>query len=115
MSVEDNKKIATKYHDLKPEDMDEVLAPDFKGEHVNGFSWDLERHKETWSKNTANDVIHEQFGEGELVCTRFTRSVTLDGKPLKIDGMHLKRFKDGKIAHIWEYYDGKQIDEQKGN
>ncbi len=107
MSVEENKKIAAKYHNLNPSDVDEILAPDFKGQHgPNGFSWNRESHGKylTDNKGKMKDVIHEQFGEGDHVCSRLTRSGTSnDGTSYVLEGMHIKTFRDGKIVHIWEY------------
>ncbi len=113
MSVEQNKRVATKYHRLRPDEMDEILTPDFKGEHAgSSFSWNLSQHKENWSKLSGTDTIHEQFGEGDLVCTRFTRKTTYQGKDVVVDMMHIKQFRGGKIAHIWEYMDAKQVEKQ---
>ena len=109
MSVEKNLEVATKYHDLDPKDMDEILGQDFKGEHYGGeHSWDLASHKANWSKRKAEDIIHEQFGEDDKVCTRFTRKMVHQDKPIEIDMMHVKNFKDGKIVHIWECYNPQQ-------
>jgi hypothetical protein len=34
MSVEENKKIAAKYHELNPDNIDDILTTDFKGQHI---------------------------------------------------------------------------------
>ena len=92
MSVEENKKIATKYHDLHPDDVDDILAPDFEGQHAgpNAHTWDRESHRRylTGNKGKMKDVIYEQFEEDDFVCTRLTRSgTTNDGKSYAIDGI----------------------------
>lgn len=113
MSVEDNKAKAKMYHDLNPENFDEIFTPDFKGEHWGAtHSWNLESHRRTWSNNTAEDVIHEQFGEGESVCTRFTRKMKWQGVDVAVDGMQIKQFRDGKICHVWECFNRQQIEKQ---
>jgi ketosteroid isomerase-like protein len=32
-------------------------------------------------------------------------------KPMKLDAMPIKRFVDGKITEIWEYFDSKQLEQ----
>ena len=113
MTVEENLRIATKYHDLDPNNVDEIPTPDFKGEHWGGkHTWDRESHRKYLSSGGKTDAIHEQFGAGEKVCSRISRSTTMKGKQVSIDGMHIKEFRDGKIAHIWEIVNFKQIEEQ---
>jgi ketosteroid isomerase-like protein len=113
MSVEENKRVSEKYHMLDPANMDEILTSNFRGEHFEGgTSWDLESHKKTWSTMSATDTILEQFGEGDRICTRFTREGVWRGKRLKHDMLQIKTFRDGKIAHIWEYYDSAAMKEE---
>jgi hypothetical protein len=110
---QENERIATKYHELNPENVDEILAPNFKGEHWGGtYSWDRDSHRKYLASGGKVDKIHEQFGIDDRVCTRFTRSVTMNGKPVNIDGMHIKQFQNGKIVHVWEIINFKQIEEQ---
>ena len=106
MSVDENKEVSRRYHDLKPEEMDEIITQDFIGRGPKGFTWTLQAHKEYWEKNPgqAHDTIHEQVAEGNLVATRFTREGTQDGNPSKGDFMSFKRLQDGKIAEIWELW-----------
>ncbi len=110
MSVEENKNVASRYHDLNPDDVESILTPDFIGRQPNGFTWNRDNHKNFLS-NQFQDSIHEQFGEGDWVATRFTRTGTYQDKPVKVDIMHMKRFVDGKIAEIWEYFDWKQVEQ----
>ena len=114
MSVEENKRVARKYHDLNPDEVEEILTPDFIG-HQIGFTWDRERHKQFWSqeeRRAFRDVIHEQIAEGKWVATRFTRSHPWQGRNIELDMMQFKRFEDGKIAELWEYFDSKQFEEE---
>jgi len=36
--------------------------------------------------------------------------MTYQGKDVEVEAMQFKRFEDGKIAEIWEFYDTKQIE-----
>ena len=110
MSVQENKNVARKYHDLNPDDVETILTPDFIGRHTSGFTWNRENHKK-FLTNQLQDTIHEQFGEGDFVATRFTRTGMYENKPMKVDSMHCKRFVDGKITEIWEYVDSKQLEQ----
>ena len=117
MSVGKNLEISKRYHELDPANMDEILTPDFKGQSGStGFNWNLERHKKSWTENRGKieDVIYEQFGDGDKVCTRFARRGLWKGKNFQYDVLHIKTFRNGKIAHIWEYTDRKQMEEQMG-
>ena len=114
MSVEENKKVARRYHDLNPDEVEDILTPDFIGRHTFGHTWNRESHKQYWSREDRRDfedTIHEQIAEGEWVATRFTRSGTHEGKHRELDIMHFKRFEAGKIAEIWEYFDRRQVED----
>jgi len=108
----ENKRIAAEYHDLNPDNVDKILTEDFIGRHEqNKGIWNRENHREFLKNNPEmGDKIHSQIGEGDWVATRFTRTMNLNGKNVKIDGMHFKRFQNGKIAEIWEYGDSKQTE-----
>lgn len=112
--LEENKRIARIYHDLNPEDVEDILTPDFVGRHNRpGSTWKRDQHKQYWTRHRGmKDVIHEQIAEGDWVATRFTRTGTYEGKPIELEIMHFKRFEDGKIAELWEYLDWKQLEEQ---
>ena len=113
MSVEENKRVARRYHDLNPDEVEEILTPDFIG-HQIGFTWDRERHKQVWSKEewrAFKDTIREQIAEGEWVATHFTRSGPWEGKHVEGDMMQFKRFEGGKIAELWEIHNPKQFEE----
>jgi ketosteroid isomerase-like protein len=116
MSVEENKNIARLYHELRPEDVDNILTPDFIG-HSNpgtGFDWDRETHKRYWSQDDTQglrDIVHELVAEGEFVAMRFARKGAYQGRDMQAEAMQLMRFEDGRIAEIWEYADPKQWEE----
>lgn len=114
MSVEENLEVSKKYHQQDPAIMDEIMTQDFLGEQGGSdFSWTLESHKKNWTKvrDQLKDEILEQFGSGDKVCTRFVRSGRFRDKDVKIDMLQIKTFRDGKIAHIWEYWDRKQLED----
>ena len=100
---------SNKYHELNPDNMDEILTQDFVG-HGYGEggvnNWDLEGHKKYWSNNRgiAKDVIHQQLAEGSWVATWFTRTGMMNGEEMKADIMQFKRFEGEKIAELWEYF-----------
>jgi ketosteroid isomerase-like protein len=109
MSAENNKQVSMRYHELDsdPARWDEILTQDFLGHHTNGrTTWDLDSHKRTWAKlRELTDVVHHQIAEGDFVATRFTRKGMFEGSHVEVEVMHLKRFVDGKIAEVWEYFD----------
>ena len=112
MSVEEIKRVARRYHDLNPEDVESILTADFVGRHQgNTFPWYRDGHKSFLGNHPEmKDTIHEQIAERDWVATRFTRTMTWQGRPVEVENMHFKRFEDGKIAEIWEYFDFKQLD-----
>ena len=114
-SVEKNKKISAMYHDLNPDDIDKILTEDFIGRHEqNRFTWNRERHRQTWTNNKdMQDSIFHQIAEGDWVATRFVRKGIYGGRPVRAEIMHFKRFKNGKIAEIWEYTDHNQWEEEE--
>jgi len=118
MSAEENKQVARKYHELNPDDVEEILTPDFVGRHnppEMGFGpWNRDQHKRflTNTRGTMVDTIHQQIAEGDWVATRFTRGGMYKGKQVTIDLMHFKRFEGGKIAEIWEYWNPQQLEQQ---
>jgi len=94
------------YHELNPENVEDILADDFVGHFNKEFDWDREAHHNFISTNTTmQDTITYQFSRGNWVATAFHRIGTLNGQEVKADVMQLKRFEDGKIAEIFEYVD----------
>ena len=101
-----NEEISNLYHELKPENVEGILADDFVGHFNAEFTWDKERHFETFSNNTSfKDTITFEIAEGNWVATGFHRTGNMDGKNVKADAMQLKRFENGKIVEIFEYTD----------
>ena len=107
-----NKKTATIYHELNPENVDIILTEDFIGRtEKNMFTWDRENHRNYLTNGVyKRDSIFQQVAEGNWVATRFFREMDRQGKRIKVEGMHFKRFEDGKIAEIWEYGDSRQFE-----
>ena len=113
IDIENNKKVATIYHDLKVEDIDNILTEDFIGRNEKSRrTWNRENHRQAWSKWKGQDKILHLIAEGELVAIRFVRTVELEGEILSIEAMHIMRFENGKIAEIWECYDTKQSESE---
>jgi len=77
------------YHDLNPEDVENILTPDFMGRHNRpGSTWNREQHKRHLARHRGlKDVIHEQIAKGDWVATRFTRTGTYEGKPVELEMM----------------------------
>jgi predicted ester cyclase len=115
MSVEENKKISVMYHDLNPDNIDKILTEDFIGRSrkQERHNWDREQHRKFLNNHPeAEDNISSQIGEGDWVATRFTRTMNYQGRNVKIEMMNFKRFQNGRIAKIREYFDWKQLEEE---
>ena len=111
--IEKNKRIATLYHELKAENVDAILAENFKGHHEKGRGniWDKESHRRFLSNGRyKKDSIFQQVAEEDWVATRFFREMMWNGDTAIFEAMHFKRFEDGKIAEIWEYADTQQAE-----
>lgn len=67
MSIEENKKVSRTYHDLNPDDIEDILTPDFIGRHNRpGSTWNRDQHKRYWTRHRGlKDVLHEQIAEGD--------------------------------------------------
>lgn len=112
-NIEQNLEVSTKYHELKPNDIDDILTNDFIGRNEKSRNtWTKENHMNYWTNNegSAKDTIFQQVANGNWVATRFQRAMNWQGKDVEFEGMQFKRFEDGKIAEIWEYGDSKQVD-----
>ena len=114
-TLEKNKAIAVKYHELKAEDVDALFAVDFKG-HSNDLDWTRESHRQALNTShksfKSKDKIISMLAEGDMVAIRFVRSGEWEGKPVKVDMMQFMRITDGVIVEIWESYDQKKVDSQ---
>lgn len=110
--LQKNKEIATKYHELNPENIDIILTDNFIGRHAKDrFTWSKEDHRKYLSNGEfKKDSIFNQVAEGNWVATRFIRTGLLNGDTVSVECMHFKRFDNGKIAEIWEYFDPRQIE-----
>ncbi len=110
--AEEQRKIADLYHELKPENVDEILTDDFMGRwEKDRFTWDKESHRNFLTNNTTmKDSVFSQVVDGNWASTRFMRSGTYQGRNVSAEIMQFKRFQDGKIAEIYEYFDSRQLD-----
>ena len=108
----ENKKTSTIYHELNPDNIDMILTEDFIGRsEKDRFTWNRENHRNYLSNGVyKRDSIFQQIAEGNWVATRFFREADYQGKRVKYEMMHFKRFEDGKIAEIWEYGDSQQVE-----
>jgi len=101
-----NKELAALYHDLNPENIDVLFAEDFTGHGENEHTWDRESHRDYLSNGRYKvDEITRQVAEGDWVATMFIRTMEYEGDTISVPVMHFKRFENGKIAEVWEYYD----------
>jgi len=109
---EQNKQVSRKYHELNPDDVEEILTSGFIGRgNRTGFTWNRDQHKQflTSNRGAMVDTIHAQIAEGDLVATRFVRSGLYKGQQVTLEFMQLKRFEGGKIAEIWEYVNWEDV------
>ena len=74
--LQKNKEIATRYHDLNPNDIDTILAADFIGRNEKSrFTWNVEDHRKYLTNGDYKvDAILQQVAEGNWVATRFVRT-----------------------------------------
>jgi len=115
--IEKNKEVAVKYHELKAVNVKSILCKDFVGRNEKSrHTWDSESHEKYLSNGVfKQDSICQQVAEGDWVATRFVRTMDWNGKRIKVEMMQFKKFRDGKIAEIWEYGDTGQLDEYQDN
>ena len=109
--VEKNRKVAEIYHELKAENVKAILCDDFIGRSEKSMhTWDKDSHEKYLSNGVfKQDSICQQIAEGDWVATRFVRTTDYNGKRIKVEMMQFKKFRNGKIAEIWEYGDRGQI------
>ena len=114
-NLEKNKAIAVKYHELKAEDVDVLLAVNFVG-HSNDMTWTRENHRQalntTHKTFKSEDKILSMLAEGDIVAIRFVRMGEMEGKPVKLDMMQFMHILDGVIVEIWESYNPEQFESQ---
>ena len=113
--LEKNKAIAVKFHELKAEDVDVLIAVDFMG-HSNDMSWSRENHRQalntTHKTYKSEDKILSMVAEGDMVAIRFVRTGEMEGRPVKLDMMQFMHISDGFIVEIWEAYNPEQLEPQ---
>ena len=113
--IENNKRISTLYHQLNAGDVDIILNEDYiGGDEQRRRSWNREDHRKFLSNGIyKKDSILNQVAEGDLVATRFVRTMDWNGKRVSVEAMQFKRFEKGKISEIWEYGDRGQVETEE--
>lgn len=109
--AENNLKTSDTYHKLNPDDIENILTDDFVGRNEKSrFTWNKQNHQNFWTNNkgVAQDSIYGQLAQDNWVATMFMRKMRWQGKDVESEGMHFKRFENGKIAEIFEFGDSKQ-------
>ena len=109
MSLEENKKISTLYHERNLKDIDNVLSVDFVGSYflneTTPIMWSKEDHRNTIiSVPDMRDSILVQIAEDDWVATRFLRTIKNEESNVKLEVMQFKQFKNGKIIRSWEIF-----------
>jgi steroid delta-isomerase-like uncharacterized protein len=127
MTAEDNKAQARRlfeegFSQGKVDVVDEVLDPNFVCYDPNSESGEV-RGADTikgeieYFRNAVPDLtytIEDQIAEDDKVVTRYTVSGTHQGeffgvaptdKPIRMTGMSIDRFEDGKMVEEWPEYD----------
>jgi steroid delta-isomerase-like uncharacterized protein len=127
MTAEENKALARRlfeegFSQGKVDVVDEVLDPNFVCYDPNSESGEV-RGADTikgeieYFRNAVPDLtytIEDQIAEDDKVVTRYTVSGTHQGeffgvaptdKPIRMTGMSIDRFEDGKMVEEWPEYD----------
>lgn len=93
------------------DELSSVLAPTYVGHAASG-SRDVDGLRERITQfhklyRDAHFVIEDQVGEGDKVATRMvaTATSTATGKPVKLVGLNVSRFRDGRIAEEWPVWE----------
>ena len=95
-------------------------APDF-GQGLQAFSQLVSMYRTAFPD--AKFTIEDQIAEGDLVATRWTASgthrgelfgVPATGKQVKVTGIFIDRFADGKIVESWGEFDALGMMQQVG-
>jgi len=107
MSVDENKKMSTLYHERKLEDVDKLLSDDFMGSYYfqdpKPGTWNKEDHKNAITRNpNVKDSILIQIAEGDWVAERFIRIFENVDTIMKVEFMQFKQIKNGKFISSWE-------------
>ena len=103
MSVEKNKNVAETYHQMRADDVESILTPDFIGHGPNDFTWTRSDHVGFATNLKGSNTIHNIVAEGQYVVVHFHREGTFANFKFDSEMMHMMRLTDGKIAEIWEF------------
>jgi steroid delta-isomerase-like uncharacterized protein len=110
--------------------LDQVYGPDYVA-HVAGAPKDvegLEQFKQFVALHSvlASDLnfsVDDQIAEGDSVATRWTATsaptsglvgVPTDAQEIKVTGISIHRFADGKIVESWDNWDALTLDQAMG-
>jgi len=108
MSLDENKKLSTLYHERNPEDVDMLLSDDFAGSYYQDSKpiiWNKENHKNAITNNSnVRDSILIQVAEGDWVAERFIRTFQNEDTIIQSEVMQFKQIKNGKIISSWELF-----------
>jgi len=109
VSLDENKRISTLYHERNLEDVDKLLSEDFVGSYyyqdLKPSIWNKENHKNAIANNpNVKDSILIQIAEDDWVAERFIRTFKNADTIMKAEVMQFKQIKDGKIISSWELF-----------
>ncbi len=109
VSLEENKRISTLYHERNLEDIDKLLSDDFVGSYYFQDpipdTWNKEDHKNAITTNpNVEDSILVQVAEGGWIAERFIRTFKNEDTIMKAEVMQFKQIKNGKIIRSWELF-----------
>lgn len=110
--------------------IDQVFGPDYVG-HVSGTPKDvegLEQFKQFVALHSvlASELsfnVDDQIAEGNNVATRWTAtteptsglvSMPADAQQIKVTGISIHRFADGKIVESWDNWDSLTLNQSQG-
>ncbi len=104
-NMQRNLAISDTYHQLDPDEVNNIFVESFSGHDEIGGSWDRVSHKNFLTSNKGNmsDSIIFQMANGNVVATMFQRKGKINGRQLTGEAIMLKRFEDGKITQLWEH------------
>lgn len=109
MTLDENKKISTLYHELNLEDVDKLLSEDFVGIYYSQGpkpnTWTKEDHKNAIIKSpNIKDSILIQIAEDDWIAERFIRTFQNKDTIIKRVAVQFKQIKNGKIISSWELF-----------
>jgi len=109
MTLNENKKISTLYHERNLDDVDKLLSDDFEGVYYSQGpkpnTWTKEDHKNAIIKfPNIKDSILIQIAEGDCIAERFIRTYKDADTTFKRVAVQFKQIKNGKIISSWELF-----------